>query len=307
MAAGSEIIVDGVAYVLSRTAAETTGYAQDYVGQLARSGAIEARRIGGMWYVSLASLHSYKTKAEEYVPTPPQTPQKTEPEALISFDGGDYISASKASEVTGYHPDYVGQLARAGQVLARQVGSRWYVHKEGLFAHKKEKDALLAAVQADSVGLKRPFEIGPISIGNASYNGNTPLFTYVTDERELLPTLSGGSKEGELETKIPIRISPVRYASTSLPAPENSRGSKQYRRESTKSRKWLFIAAAAATVVICVAVGFSTLKQGAEYAQRNTVKNSGAALAAGAAGAVSSLGDVLERLLARELTYFRKN
>lgn len=150
-----ELSIEGKQYISSKRAADLSGYAQDYVGQLARKGLIDAQRIGGLWYVFMESLAKYKEKADTYVPVPPQATFKNEnPDTLISFDGNDYVSAARAAEITGYHQDYVGQLARSGKILSRQVGNRWYVDRDGIVAHKEEKDNLLGAVQSQAVGIK---------------------------------------------------------------------------------------------------------------------------------------------------------
>ncbi len=150
-----ELTIEGKQYISSKRAADLSGYAQDYVGQLARKGLIDAQRIGGLWYVFMESLAKYKEKADAYVPIPPQAIHKNEnPDTLISFDGKDYVSAARAAEITGYHQDYVGQLARSGKILSRQVGNRWYVDRDGILAHKEEKDSLLGAVQSQAVGIK---------------------------------------------------------------------------------------------------------------------------------------------------------
>ncbi len=41
----NELTLDGKTYVSSRRAAEITGYAKDYVGQLCREGHVEARLV----------------------------------------------------------------------------------------------------------------------------------------------------------------------------------------------------------------------------------------------------------------------
>jgi hypothetical protein len=151
-----EINLGGTIYISTKRAAEITRYTQDYIGQLARSGHIIAQRVSGLWYVVEESLRNYKSKADEFKPIPPPPPQAHELTASVSFDGRDYVSAQRAAQITGYHQDYVGQLARSGKVLSRQIGNRWYVDRHGLVEHKKHADALLAAVQAESVGLERP-------------------------------------------------------------------------------------------------------------------------------------------------------
>ena len=59
-----EVVVDGKTYIASRKAALECGYAQDYVGQLARKGFIDAKRVSGQWYIHLESLKEYKRKAD---------------------------------------------------------------------------------------------------------------------------------------------------------------------------------------------------------------------------------------------------
>src|SRR3989338_10462388 len=150
-----EITLDDKSYVSSKRASELSGYSQDYIGQLARGGYIDAQRVGGLWYIYLDSLKSYKEKTENEKPQPPQPNTSQDPDTLVFFDGKEFISASRASKLTGYSQDYVGQLARSGKVLSRQVGTRWYIDRQALLEHKKEKDALLAAVQANAVGIRR--------------------------------------------------------------------------------------------------------------------------------------------------------
>lgn len=153
-----EVQISGKTYVSSKRAAEIVGYAQDYVGQLAREGQIDAQRVGGLWYVNSESILQHKREADEYVPQPPQRHAPQELKSIITLEGKEYISAARASEITGYHKDYVGQLARTKHVPSQQVGNRWYVDRKALEAHKAEKDALLAAVQREAVGLTKPQE-----------------------------------------------------------------------------------------------------------------------------------------------------
>jgi len=54
-------IIDGDdAYISSQTAAKRTGYSQDYIGQLARSGSVKAKKVGRKWFVDEASLIEHK-------------------------------------------------------------------------------------------------------------------------------------------------------------------------------------------------------------------------------------------------------
>jgi hypothetical protein len=197
-----EMNIGGKQYVSSKRASELSGYAQDYIGQLARSGQIDAQRVGGLWHVLMDSLLTYKQTADMYKPEPPQVVHTKDPESLITFDGKDYVSAVRAAKITGYNQDYVGQLARGGKILSRQVGNRWYVEREGILAHKREKDSLLASVQAESVGLVRAerqavhvepeVERKPLATPVRAPQG--PFLTYTPDNRTLVPRLTSDGK-----------------------------------------------------------------------------------------------------------------
>lgn len=59
MGKGTEIF-SGKKYLSARQASLETGYSQDYVGQLCRSGKIDARRVGRAWYVSEQAIKNYE-------------------------------------------------------------------------------------------------------------------------------------------------------------------------------------------------------------------------------------------------------
>lgn len=55
-----ELVIDNLVYIPSRRAAEITGYAKDYVGQLCREGRIEAKLVGRSWYVLESSIREHR-------------------------------------------------------------------------------------------------------------------------------------------------------------------------------------------------------------------------------------------------------
>ena len=59
-----EITLDDQTYVSSKRAAQITGYAKDYVGQLCREGRVEARLVGRNWYVLEASIRAHRFGSE---------------------------------------------------------------------------------------------------------------------------------------------------------------------------------------------------------------------------------------------------
>lgn len=60
----NEIVIEDKKYISSKRAAEITGYAKDYVGQLCREGRIEARLIGRNWYILEAAIQDHRFGAE---------------------------------------------------------------------------------------------------------------------------------------------------------------------------------------------------------------------------------------------------
>lgn len=75
-----EITIGDKLYVSSKRAAQITGYAKDYIGQLCREGRVEARLVGRNWYVLDSALREHRfgkvaeeavTKIEEKTPESP--------------------------------------------------------------------------------------------------------------------------------------------------------------------------------------------------------------------------------------------
>lgn len=197
-----EINLGGTIYISSKHAAAITGYTQDYIGQLARGGSIQAQRVSGVWYVLEDSLRAYKEKADLFVPTPPP-PIQNQAEVSVSFDGKDYISANRASKLTSYNQDYVGQLARSGLILSRQIGNRWYVERESILAHKAEKDALLASVQANAVGLAKN-DVKEEKTNENRLESDQPHFTYIHEDNGLFPNKVGDTSYESIQEIVEI-------------------------------------------------------------------------------------------------------
>ncbi|MBI2618361.1 helix-turn-helix domain-containing protein [Candidatus Kaiserbacteria bacterium] len=52
------LMLDGKEYISSKRAAELMGYTQDYIGQLCRTGKIEARQVGRGWYIPSSVVYA---------------------------------------------------------------------------------------------------------------------------------------------------------------------------------------------------------------------------------------------------------
>ena len=216
-----EIQIGEETYISSRRASENTDYSQDYIGQLARSSQINARRIGGLWYISMKSLEIYKNQpGAQKVSIGENTSKQAHQDiqSIVSFDGKDYISANRAAQITGYNQDYIGQLARGGKILSRQIGRRWYIDRDGLIAHKDEKDALLAAVQSQSVGLaehnKKSEDRQDLDVPSMLYASSNDIESYIP----ILKKHNTGDNLNDYNTSdsvytnnIPIRVVAKKY------------------------------------------------------------------------------------------------
>ncbi len=192
-----ELNLEGKTFISAKRASELTGYTRDYVGQLARGGKIEARRIDRVWFIERDSLLKHKVQADQYIPTPPPVSsiaQPHNPNAIVSLDGREFISAKRASDLFGYNADYISQLARDGRIDSKQIGGRWYVDRTQIFDHKKKNDSLLASVQSQAVGYVPP---KPDSAA-VSRVIMPDLMRYGVDEREdLIPKPIGSLRTAE--------------------------------------------------------------------------------------------------------------
>src|SRR3989338_7576807 len=57
-----DIFSSGKEYISASRAAQKSGYASDYIGQLCRSGKISGSLVGRTWYVDYAELVEYKSR-----------------------------------------------------------------------------------------------------------------------------------------------------------------------------------------------------------------------------------------------------
>jgi hypothetical protein len=82
----------------------------------------------------------------------------------------DYISLKEASEISGYSPDYVGQLIRAGKLQGKQVFQQvvWVTTEKDLRAYMDTKRSAVSRSEKQSLleWLKRIFSKrhGPVEV-----------------------------------------------------------------------------------------------------------------------------------------------
>ena len=324
----SEIVLEGVTYLPSRDAALQSGYAQDYIGQLSRKGLVDARRIGGLWYVSIDSLNQYKENKEQQKVDPPRGTISQDPDTLVLLDGKEFASSSRIAKLTGYSQDYVGQLARSGKILSKQVGNRWYVERAGILDHKKEKDALLAAVQAGSVGISRSTQRVETGSVSQEHESSQTHFTYTEGEKTgSIPAMSLLRNEiHDLPEEpvqaihaIPIRVVPNEESHSVSKIEQvkrvdfQSEGSRGFKK--TVSSGAIFIVAG----ILLVATSFGlysffgrtnlyAFNLDGIYSRFNAVSSSGyseSGISGRFRATVNRIGATLESMLVSEMTYIR--
>jgi Holliday junction resolvase len=57
------VILEGKIYISAKRAAKIINYAQDYIGQLCRSGKLDCKMIGRSWFVTEESLLAHRESA----------------------------------------------------------------------------------------------------------------------------------------------------------------------------------------------------------------------------------------------------
>ena len=316
-----EIVFEGNTYVSSKRASEMSSYAQDYIGQLARKGFIEARRVGGLWYVVMSSLESYKSAAisGETKEVKQVNVKVKESETSVEFEGNTYISASRVSDITGYNQDYVGQLARSGKIPSHQVGNRWYIDLEAISRHKKEKDELLAKVQSESLGISTVGITQRTEIHSTKNLNDPNLLTYKSTEGDLIPRIKEREyrdlkiERGQQPT---IHAGPPRIREIEVRHVNRTKDSNQYSKigqaryvnkakNKNKSIKYAFLSIVAALVLISILV--TLFKFGSTALLLNQIENSTTSGASPINNGVFSriLGGV-EQLISPQLLYVRK-
>ncbi len=87
------VTLDGKVYLKATRAAALVGYAPDYIGQLCRKGAIDAKVLGKTWYVREESLLAHKaSKVRMNTATTRRDIQKQQNEQKNTLDADSHVS-----------------------------------------------------------------------------------------------------------------------------------------------------------------------------------------------------------------------
>lgn len=170
-----ELVFEGKTYISSKRAAAVTGYAKDYVGQLAREGRIEARLVGRSWYVYEPSItkHRFDAAREKEEGHKNEEIQKTSEEI-------DKKDIDSSWETPTYKPETVEEIETAWR--------QWFTDSTQGSIKKYVED----------VPLKEDVEVEPV-----------PL-TIIREKEAEVESPPEAAQEGKLETEPAKSPKPVK-------------------------------------------------------------------------------------------------
>ncbi|MDP3785062.1 MAG: hypothetical protein Q8R12_03230, partial [bacterium] len=82
----------------------------------------------------------------------------------VFLDGKIFLSLKKAGEVSGYHSDYLGRLARSGKLKSRKVGIQWFIEKESLLNFFERTEAKVPESPDEGRAEKSKEETVPVEV-----------------------------------------------------------------------------------------------------------------------------------------------
>lgn len=132
----NEITIGDKIYVSSKRAAEITGYAKDYVGQLCREGHVDAKMVGRSWYVYEPSIraHRFGEAAEEPVKAAPEEiPAAVKPEEPVAtWERATYTSEEPQTFPEVQSPRFEELLPPAEETLTdmQEAWKEWFERKQ---------------------------------------------------------------------------------------------------------------------------------------------------------------------------------
>lgn len=110
----------------------------------------------------------------------------------LEVGGKKYISSKRASEITAYAKDYIGQLARAGKVPGTRFGRAWFVDEEALLRYlgtstnetSVDEPVVAAGTRTERKALLTHHLISPTTLPKTWSD-----VKYIEDSSELFPVL----------------------------------------------------------------------------------------------------------------------
>lgn len=106
-----------------------------------------------------------------------------------------YISSKRASRLTGYAQDYIGQLVRLRKVSATKVGKAWFVDEAGLMRHVHSSTRLTSGGVKDLAAVSTAKAYRSTVTAGIDYPLTWKPITYITDDSPLTPLTISDSRD----------------------------------------------------------------------------------------------------------------
>ncbi len=116
-----ELTIDEKKYISSKRAADITGYAKDYIGQLCREGYVPAKRVGRNWYVLESAIKDHRFGADVAIPEPKNDSPESPPKPVET--SGTTYAAIEAPELPSVNR--IVDLEKSEQVDVQMVQDAW--------------------------------------------------------------------------------------------------------------------------------------------------------------------------------------
>jgi hypothetical protein len=191
-----EIIIEEKRYVSSKRAAQITGYAKDYVGQLCREGRVPARLVGRSWYVLESAIQDHRFGNPE---AEPQTPEP----------------AQKASLTEVWEPSRYEAIADEPlppvQQQEQQIQDSWkewfdrFNTTSAESEQEQEQEAEAVAVEIAKQETAPTLEEIGAPTESVGEEVSVPIHIYTPPPEELLPRYTS-SREVEEEEELPVVV-----------------------------------------------------------------------------------------------------
>jgi hypothetical protein len=153
-------------FISVNRASELSDYSSDYLSQLCRKKSLYCKQISKLWFINLADLHSHIKKSSKEIELDKiserdlvELKESLDKETKIYISSEEYLDTETAARLSGYSRDYIGQLARDGELKAKKLGKVWFVSKKSIQEHKrteeKRRNKNSEEVQEDSLSYKK--------------------------------------------------------------------------------------------------------------------------------------------------------
>src|SRR3989344_7134 len=194
-----ELIIDEKKYVSSKRAAEITGYAKDYVGQLCRGGYVPAKRVGRNWYVLESAIKDHRFGSG--VPLEPKSVISTsKPQEKRHAESAEPVHLSKRTFEQSYITEEVQKPLHGDFQEAWQAWFEMFRGRETSIAiPPMEEEVVGNQLGGEEVVVPddaEPEEL-PSNLVESSEEQNIPLHVLPNDPPPLPPSKSATPRPSE--------------------------------------------------------------------------------------------------------------